>query len=200
MRRSFEKIRIPAGLGKDPRFVARAVLGLLLIANLIAAYLVFRPFGGSAEQLDAQVTALQGQVRQRQAALERLRKLVAKIQQARTGGDEFVTGYFMDRRTASSSIVGELYNSAKEAGIRPKEHSYVFDPVEGSDTLSMMTVSANYEGTYGDLLEFVNRLDKSGRFLILDTLTATPIQNTNTLNVNIKMNTFVRENAPDAAL
>jgi type IV pilus assembly protein PilO len=77
--------------------------------------------------------------------------------------------------------------------MRPKERSFVYDPVEGSETLQMMTVVANYEGTYGDLLQFVNRLDKSARFLILDTLVASPQQGANTLNVQIKFNTFVRE-------
>ena len=77
--------------------------------------------------------------------------------------------------------------------MRPKEHAFGFDPIEGSDTLSMVTITANYEGTYGDLLQFVNRLDKSPRFLILDTLTAAPQQGGTNLNVNIKLNTFVRE-------
>ena len=81
--------------------------------------------------------------------------------------------------------------------MRPRERSFAYDPIEGSDTLSMMTVTANYEGTYGDLLQFVNKLDKSARFLILDTLTAAPQVSGPNLNVQIKFNTFVRE-APSA--
>jgi Tfp pilus assembly protein PilO len=193
MRSSFSRFRLPAGATKDPRLIARAVIALLLVANLVAAYAVFRPFGGSAEELDAQVASLQTQLQQRQASLQRLRALVSKIEQARASGDEFLSTYFMDRRTASSAIIGELSTAAKEAGMKPKENAYAFDPIEGSETLSMMTITANYEGTYGDLLEFVNRLDKSSRFLILDTLTAAPQQGGATLNVNIKLNTFVRK-------
>jgi Tfp pilus assembly protein PilO len=193
MRKSFKAFRLPAGATKDPRFIARAVIGVLLVANLVAAFAVFQPLGGSAEELDAEVARLQAQLQQRQAGLQRLRALVAKIEQARAAGDEFLTTYFMDRRTLSSTIVGELSSAAKEAGIRPKEHAFGFDPIEGSDSLSMVTITGNYEGTYGDLLEFVNRLDKSSRFLILDTLTAAPQQGGTNLNVNIKMNTFVRE-------
>ncbi|HYO82501.1 MAG TPA: hypothetical protein VES20_13950, partial [Bryobacteraceae bacterium] len=77
----------------------------------------------------------------------------------------------------------------------PKERSFTYDLVEGSETMSMMTVVANYEGTYGDLLQFVNKLDKSSRFLILDTLVASPQPAGGTLNVQIKFNTFVREAA-----
>ena len=193
MPRSFKAFRLPAGVTKDSRFIARAVIGVLLAANLIAAFMVFRPLGGSAEELDAEVARLQAQLQQRQAGLQRLRALVSKIEQARSAGDEFLGKYFMDRRTFSSTIVGELSTAAKETGIRPKEHAFGFDPIEGSDTLSMVTITGNYEGTYGDLLEFVNRLDKSSRFLILDTLSAAPQQGGTNLSVNIKMNTFVRE-------
>jgi Tfp pilus assembly protein PilO len=193
MPKSFKGFRLPAGASKDPRFIARVAIGVLLLANLVAAYGVFRPFGGSAEELDEQVASMQQQIKQRHAGLQRLRALVSKIEQARTSGDEFLGTYFMDRRTASSTIVSELSGAAKEAGIKPKGESFAFDPIENSDTLSMMTISANYEGTYGDLLEFVNRLDKSKRFLILDTLAAAPQQGTGNLTVNIKLNTFVRE-------
>lgn len=184
---------------KDPRLVARTALGVLLAANLAAAFAVLRPIGGSAEQLDAQIAALQSQIQQKQAALQRMRGLVGKIEQARTSGDQFLNEYFMNRRTASSTIVSELNGAAKEAGFKVKEHSFVFDPVEGSDTLSMMTVVANYEGTYGDLLEFVNRLDKSPRFLIIDSLVAAPQQGGGTLNVTVKLNTFVKEEAAPLA-
>jgi type IV pilus assembly protein PilO len=102
----------------------------------------------------------------------------------------------MDRRTLSSTIVAELHRSAKEAGINKAQHSFTIDPIEGSDTMSMVTVVGNYEGSYGDLLQFVNRLDKSQRFLIIDTMSAAPMQGTGNLSINIKLNTFVREEGP----
>lgn len=197
MPRSF-KLELPAGLrgrlSRDPQVIARVILGVLLFVNLVAAYAVFRPVGGSAEELDQQIRQLQTTVQQRQAALQRMRTLVAKIEQARSSGDGFLSQYFMERRTASSTILSELDLAAKEAAMRPKERSFTYDPIEGSDAFSMMTVVANYEGTYGDLLQFVNRLDKSQRFLIMDTLMAAPQLNSQgLLNVQIKFNTFVRE-------
>jgi type IV pilus assembly protein PilO len=203
MRRSF-KIRIPADwksrLSKDPRLVARAGLGVLLVLNLLAAGAVFFPIGGSAETLDTQISVLQSQIQQRQAALQRMRSLVSKIEHARSGGDEFLSQYFLGRRTASSTIVSELNDAAKEAGLKIKEHSFgTYEPVEGSDSLSWMTIQANYEGTYGDLVQFVNRLDKSPRFLILDSLVAAPQVGGGTLNVTVKLNIFVREEAASLA-
>lgn len=200
MPRSFS-LRLPpdlrAKLTKEPRIIARTVLGALLVLNLLAAYAVFQPLGGSVEELDAQIESMRQDIQRRQASLQNLRTLVSKIEQARTTGDDFLGKYFMSRRTASSTILAELSEAAKTAGMRPKEHSFAFDPIEGSDTMSMMTIVANYEGTYGDLLQFVNKLDKSGRFLILDTMSAAPQQGGGALNISFKLNTFVREDGAE---
>lgn len=191
MPKSFN-FKLPSGAKKDPRFIARAALGTLLFLNLIAAYAVLQPVGGSAEELEAQIASMRSSIQQRQNALTRMRALVAKIETGRQSGDEFLQKYFLEDRTKSSSILAELDAAAKETGMKVKERSFAYDPVEGSDTLSMMTVVANYEGTYSDLLEFVNKLDKSPRFLILDTLTASPQVSGPTLNVQFKFNAFVR--------
>jgi type IV pilus assembly protein PilO len=196
MRKSFRGLKLPQNLTKDPRLVARVVLGVLLLANLIAAYAVIRPVGGSAEELDAQIAILRQQVQQRQASLKRLRALSTKIEHGRKEGDKFLDQYFLQRRTAFSTIVGDIDKSAKDSGIKPKGASYEVNPIEGSNNLSMMTITSAYEGTYHDLLEFVNRLDKSPRFLILDTLTVAPQQGGGSLNVSIKFNLFVREELP----
>lgn len=200
MRKSFDRLktRLPRNLTKDPRVLARVALGILLFANLVAAFAIFRPLGGSVEQLDQQLNELQSQLQREQSQLQRMGALVAKIEQARSSGDSFLETYFMGRRTTSSTIGSELLKAAKDAGMKPKEHSFTFDPIEGSETLSMMTIVGNYEGTYGDLLQFVNRLDKSARFLIIDTMTAAPLQGSPNLAISIKLNTFVREDGPVA--
>src|SRR5687767_12221989 len=99
MARSF-KFKLPATLRssgkKDARFIARAVLGGLLLANLIAAYAVFYPVGGSAEELENQIAVMRSTLQQRQTALTRMRTLTAKIEQARTTGDQFLQQYFLE--------------------------------------------------------------------------------------------------------
>ena len=67
----------------------------------------------------------------------------------------------------------------------------------GNPALDMMSISFNLEGTYPQLLKFVNLLDRSPRFLIIETLTATPRAKTDILTVNFKLDTFVREGDED---
>jgi len=185
--------RLVRAQGRDVRAWGRVLVGLLLAADLIVALAVFPPLGGSAEDLDRRLTMLREEVEQRRRAVERLRSVAAKVETARQQAEQFVSEYFLDRRTVSSTILGELDAMARQAGIKPKEGSYLFEPIEGSQGLSMMTIHAGYEGTYADLMHFLNLLDRSPRLLILSDLQAAPQASGMTLNVTMKLNAFVRE-------
>jgi Tfp pilus assembly protein PilO len=180
---------------KDPRTVARAVLGVLVLANLVAALVVFKPWGGSAEDLAREEANLRQQLATMQARLLHSKTLVGKAETARKEDNRFLAEYTTDRRTTFSTIFSELERVAHEAGIQPRPVSYELEQVEGSDTLYQMTITAAYEGSYESLTKFVNLLDKSPRFLIIENLMAAPQQAnaTNLLSVSIKLDTFVRE-------
>ena len=179
---------------KDRRVKVRVALGALLAANLVAAVFVFHPLGGSAEDLALALEAKQRDLAQQMKRLDRTRNVVAKVQQARGEGDRFLEQYTLNRRSAFSNLIGEVDKLAVQSGMKPKESSWVLDPVEGSDTLQQLTISANYEGSYGSLCKFINMMDKSSRFLIIQSMQASPLS-TGALTVNIKLDTFIRETA-----
>lgn len=181
---------------RDPRISVRVALGILLAANLVMAAVVFKPWASSAEDMERELVSLRKEVQDRRKGLEKLRAVVSKIETARDQGDNFTDRFFLNRRTASSTIVAELLSTSQKAGVRQKEVSYVFEPVEGSDNIDMMTVTANYEGSFADLMHFINLVDRSPKFLILESLQAAPQQSGMLLNVALKVNTFVRE-GPD---
>ena len=174
--------------------VAQLALVTLLVMNLVAAWFVWRPIGGSPEELEQQMVELRAQAIQRRVLLERTRQNVSKVEVGRTEGDNFMQNYFLGERTAYSSILGELVAAARDSKITPKEHAFAIEPIEGSDNLGMMTITGNYEGTYADLLDFINRVDRSPRLLIIESLNATPQQGSSgRLNVNMKLDAFVRQ-------
>jgi Tfp pilus assembly protein PilO len=180
---------------KDPRVLVRALLGALVVANVVAALIVFKPWGGSADDLARRQAGMRQQLATMQVRLGQTKALVVKAQRAHKEGDAFLTQYTTDRRTTFSTLFAEVEHVAQEAGIQPRPATWDLQPVEGSDTLSQMTITAAYEGSYANLTKFVNLLDKSPRFLIIESLTAAP-QLTNagdTLSVSIKLDTFVRE-------
>ncbi len=177
---------------QSPADIARLVIGVLVALNLVAAYFVLKPPGGSPDELRAEVRDLTTQLHQKKAVLERTKMFVSKIQSGRQQGDTFLSEYFLPSGRAYSTVYSELLDLAKAAQMKPKESTYSMEPIEGSDTLSTMTVSQNLEGTYDQLIHFINALDKSRLLLIVESLQATP-QSAGPLNVVLKLQTYVRE-------
>jgi len=171
----------------------RIALGVLLVATIGAAWIVMYPPGGSADDIQQQLSALESQTAARRALLASTRQHVAAVEQGRTEGEKFLNEYFLARRTAYSTLLSELVEAAARAKIKPKEHAYATEPIEGSDSLSMMSISANYEATYANLMHFVHESDSSPRLLIIEALNAAPEQSGGTLNVSMKIDTFVRD-------
>jgi Tfp pilus assembly protein PilO len=194
---------------KDPRVAMRGVIGVLLAANLAAAVVAFKPFGGSAADLEAQRQSLSAQLTQLQARVARNGQLVEKVEKARTEGDSFLGKYFSDTGSTGEMIVSELNQAAKDAGVKMGQATWNREPIEGSDTLEMLTTQVGFEGSYANLTKFVNLLDKSPRFMIIENLQAAapqvqtqaggrgtpPPVTGQALNVTLKIDTFVRASA-----
>ena len=180
------------GRGRDPKFMFRVILGVLLAANLVAAGFLLYPPGGSAEDLQREMGLLQTQLAVKKAAIQQAREHAAAVEAGRKEGDAFLDEYFLPVRTADNTLVSELQMDAAAAKIKPKEHSFNREPIEGSDTLEMVSITATYEGTYQDVLSFLHAIDQSHRMLIIESLNAVPQQGSNLLAVSMKIAAFER--------
>jgi len=194
---------------KDPRVAMRVVIGVLLAANLAAAVMAFHPFGGGADDLRRQQQALTAQMAQLQADLKAGKELVAKVQTARAEGDDFLNKYFMNSQAEAALMLGELQKSEQEAGIKVRTEAFTEEDVEGSNTLHRVTTQVGLEGSYANLAKFVNLLDKSPRFLIIESMNASAPQQQEkgpvnaqagqTLSVTLKIDAYIKD-TPGAAL
>lgn len=178
---------------RDPQTIVRAVLGTLLAANVIAAGLVLFPPGGSAEELDRERVTLDSQLRTAKARLEETRKHASAVAKGRTEGDAFLDKYFLQNRSEFSTILSELEDASKNTKLVPREKAFALEPVEGSDNLSMLSITAAYEGKYQDLLQFVHEIDRSPGLLIIESMSTAPQANSDILAVSMRMNAFVRD-------
>ena len=192
MSRSFS----PASL-RDPRVLTRVVIGALLAANLAAAVMAFHPFGGSADDLRRQQQSLTDSLAQARSRLARTQKMADKVQTARQAGDSFMEKYFIEKHKYSAAIVDELVKMATAAGIQMGQANFSFLDIEGSDTLKMESIQVGFEGTYANFTKFVNLIDRSPQFLIIENMTASAPQGQGgqVLNVTLKIDAFLRDTA-----
>jgi len=196
MIRNFEWAKL-----KEPRVAMRAAIGALLAMNLAAAVVAFKPFGGSADDLRKTQSQLQDELAAAQARLAISKRLVSKVQVAGRAGDEFLQKYVVERRVSSSAIFDELSRMAGASGVVLGPTTNTYQEIMGSDTLQMLTLNIAVVGPYAGLTRFVNLVDKSPRFLIVESMqTAAPQQNGQPLAVQFKLKTFVQGAGGDSDL
>jgi Tfp pilus assembly protein PilO len=184
-----------------PRRTVKLVLAGLALFDLLFYLFGIGPLSQSDRERRSEVEVLHRQVRERSAQVVKLDATVKKIETAGNLGNKLLTGITLPRRDAYSTIVSTLDDAAEKAQVQLRDRALNVDPIQGSDTLSMLTVTQSLEGSYEDLVKFLNLLDRSPRFIIIESLGAAPQQsgprqqNTKLLNVQLKLDTFMREGA-----
>jgi len=174
--------------------LVRGALGLLVIANIVAALFAFHVFGTSPAELDASLVAARSRLAADQVRLTRSRRLTGNIDKGRTESEAFLATYATSRRHTYSTIISEINQTSKLAGMNMKEETIApLDPIEGSDDLDILSMSINFEGGYAQLVKFVNLLDRSPRFLIIESMQAAPQPKGDVLTVTLKLNTLVKD-------
>ncbi|MCC6265278.1 MAG: hypothetical protein IT169_17015 [Bryobacterales bacterium] len=176
-----------------PKRKARLALGALLALNLLAALMLLEPFGGSPEGLEASQRRLESQLQQQRLRLRHAKLLAGKMQSGGTEGDQFIRAHFLDERQAAGDLLKALDTIEAGAGIRSKGKNFTVDAIEGTSEYQMLTIDAGYEGTFADLVQFVNEVDRSERLLILDSLQVTPARDEATLQIQAKLFAFVKQ-------
>jgi type IV pilus assembly protein PilO len=193
MPRNFKFTAPRVGSFSEPQVVVRLCLGALLAANLVAAGFAFHLFDASPEALEQELAATLSQQQAEQARLIRSRATSASIDRGKTDGERFLASYMTSRQFTNSTITGELTETALTAGMDKLGATINLTPVPGSEDLDMMSVTLNVEGKYGQLVKFINLLDRSPRFLIIESLTVNPRAKSDILTVNVKLDTFVKD-------
>jgi Tfp pilus assembly protein PilO len=177
----------------EPQFIVRACLGVLLLANLVAAGFAFHIFDASPEALEQQLAGAVSQKQAEQARLVKSRALTANIDRGKTDGEKFLASYMTSRRVTYSTVIGELTQTAQTAGMDKFSDQMSLNAVPGSEDLDMLSITVSVEGKYSQLVKFINLLDRSPRFLIIESLTVTPRAKSDILTVNVKLDTFVKD-------
>jgi hypothetical protein len=187
--------------GNGPALWLRILLGTLVVLNVIALYLFISPPGGSHSDLVNQESSVRREIQTRRMASERLKTVSAKVELGGEQTKQFSDNYFLQQRTASATLVSELLRMSGAAGLQERERTYSREPIEGTDDLTLLTINANYQGSYAQLMSFMNQIDHSDKLLILDTLVASPLkegQDQSVLNIGTKLLAILKEDGTPA--
>ena len=99
-----------------------------------------------------------------------------------------------NRRKFVSTTDSEINKISETAGMKVGSLNYsLLDPIEGSNDLEMVTITGNFEGGYAQLVKFVNMLDRSPKFLLIEGLQVAPQPKGDVLSATVTLNTFVKD-------
>lgn len=194
MPRNFEWLAgILGGAQRGPRFWLQLTGAVLALFNGIALYLYLDPPGGSRAELIAEGQQVHNQILATRSTAVRLRNVAEKVELGSKESADFETRYFLPKRVAYETVIAEIQRMVQASGLHERDAVYTEEPIEGTADLTLLTSTANYEGSYDNLMRFLYDVDESPMLLMLDNLQAAPQQRGGQINTSIRFQTIVQE-------
>jgi Tfp pilus assembly protein PilO len=171
------------------------LVGLAVFALFDVAFWLFavQPMATRAADREAAVAALEQLVEQKRESVDKLRASLERVATARESGGGLLEELTFERQRTFSELLTELGDAASASGVEIRETDYAAEEIAGNENYGMVSVTANFHGQYENLVKLLNRLDRSDEFLIVESLGARPRQDTDDLQITMRIDTFVGE-------
>ncbi len=169
--------------------------GILALLNAVALYFYLSPPGGTRQDLEFEGQQIRAQIASTKIQASKSGKIADSVETASRQSAAFSDKYFLPRRTAYVTVFEAIQGMTRDSGISERDAALAEEPVEGSSDLTLLNITANYEGSNADLMKFLYLADHSPMLLMLDTLQAQPQQKNNQIEVAIRFQAIVREPA-----
>jgi Type II secretion system (T2SS), protein M subtype b len=165
-------------------------LGALLAVDLGLAVFLWQ--GGredpSALRVDREHLALQAKLLR--ADVERGEKIRASLPKAGRECDDFYRDSFLGADTGYSQIESDLAAIARETGVRASGFTFGRTEVKQRGATEIK-ISATVDADYPSLVRFINGLERSKNFYLLDSLKLTSAE-TGSIRLALELHTYFR--------
>lgn len=144
-------------------------LGALLAADLALAVFLWQGVRLDPSAMRAERDRLAVQAKLLRADVERAEKIRASLPQAGKDCDAFYRESFLDAATGYSQIESDLAAIASQAGV--KTSGFAFKRLEVKERgVTEISVSTGLDADYPAVVRFINGLERSKNFYLLDGL------------------------------
>lgn len=160
-----------------------ALDAILLIANWRALSAAPREQAAERDRLAARARLLAADVAKGQAIEKRLPQVAKEC-------DTFYQDDFLPASTGYADIIADFGAIAKTAGVRAGGVAFRQKEIKKRG-ITEVTITANIDGDYPGLIRFVNGLERSKNFYLLDGL-ALASETTGGIKLNLELRTYFR--------
>jgi type IV pilus assembly protein PilO len=167
----------------------KIAIGALLAVDLVAVGLLFSPWIGSANSRKQELTSLWRELQLKTRQVEPLRGLDKKIPLA----GQQIAEFYKDRLPGhESDVVQALDKVASQNGVRLTGAKYHLNAPESVD-LQPLEVEAEVEGSYPQLANFMNALERDKLFFVVNSVELAG--ENGPVKLAMKLETFVKTGA-----
>lgn len=175
----------------------KLTIGGLLLVDAVAVILLLSPLVGSERSRDQQSSELWRELQAKTREIQPLRGLDKKIPRAAGQIDDF----YRQRLTSESSVVSTALDKiATQSGVKLVGLSYsqkeASDEAKAAEAvgLSRMAIDADLSGSYLSVMHFINSLERSQLFFLIDSVELGSEQ-TGGIHLKMKLETYVKTGA-----
>jgi Tfp pilus assembly protein PilO len=166
-------------------------LGVLLAADILLAVVIVKSSSVSPEQARIEHDNLQTQARLLDADVARAERIKTKLEDVGKKSDTFYKEELPSSEKGYSDVEIDLGSIAEKAGL--KTSLLGFHQKEIKDRgVTEIQITAAVEGDYSSLLKFVDGIERSEKFYLLDGLTLASGSAGGEIKLNLTLRTFFR--------
>jgi hypothetical protein len=165
----------------------KIAIAAMVVADVVAAGVLFSPLVGSAESRRIQLSQLSADLQRKTREVQPLHGMDAKILLAK----KQIGDFYLDRFAAKDSeLATELGKLAGENGIRIQTAHY---KLEDSDVSGVVPVAidCSFSGDYLQLVRFINTLERSRMFVTVDSVNLAG-EGTGATHLQISLHSYLR--------
>lgn len=172
---------------RQTRQKLKIAIAAMVVADVVAAGILFSPLVGSAESRRAQMRQLSAELQKKTHDVQPLVGVDKKIVVAKDQIGEFYKERFAAR---DSDLTTELGKLAAENGIRIQTAKYKEEDPETSGIVPV-EIAGSFSGDYLQLVRFINTLERSKMFFTVDSVELAG-EGTGSVKLQIGLHSFLR--------
>jgi Tfp pilus assembly protein PilO len=173
-------------LAKTRRKLTVAIAAMV-VADVVAAGILFSPLVGSSESRRTQIRELTAELAKKTHDVQPLIGMDKKIVLAKDQIGDFYKGRFAEK---DSELTTELGKLAAENGIRIQAARYKEEDPETSGIVPV-EIEGNFSGDYLQLVRFINTLERSKMFFTVDSVDLAG-EGTGSVRLQIGLHSYLR--------
>lgn len=168
----------------------RAALIAVLAFDALLLYANWSSTDASSKAAAAQLVPLRLQEQLLGADVRRVAAIRARLSDVQRNAGKFYGDEFLSADSGYSTIVKDLSSISKAAGLHTTNVTFKERPLE-SRGVTEITVSTTVEGDYESVVRFINGLERSENFYLLDSLGLASATG-GSIKLNLQLRTYFR--------